>query len=301
MSVLNLTSDGIFNVLIVVVRTLVHFGPQTKDVILKLCGAENGKVEAGQLNNVLNRWEQLGLFSNEDGMIKLREPYKSQLGANPDLAEVRLPGVARTIALLPENNVLFWEQEKSRTADLSRGVSWLLAQDVYEVDTSGPTAAAQLESEQLLDQSQRILINDTRWNGLKAWMTYLGFARGGAQITPDPTAAVKDVLTEVFDGETTLTAIDFVERLAVLLPVLDGGAYRVKLEGALNPASWRRPAERRLSSSLSRALKRLATEGLIAMEARHDFQEGWALTGVAGIDWGRATHVRRLVGEGRAL
>lgn len=301
MSVLNLPNDGIFNVLIVVVRTLVRFGPQTKAALLKLCGAETGKVEAGYLNNVLNRWEQLGLFSTEDGVVKIREPYKSQLGVNADVAEARLPGVARTVALSPENNVRFWEQEESRAADLSRGVSWLLAQDVYKLDTSGHDAVSRMESDQLLDKSHCILRNDVRWNGLQAWMTYIGFARGGAQLTPDPTAAVKDVLTDVFDGETTLTAIDFVKQVAIRLPVLDGGAYRVELEGVLDPAAWRRPAENRLSSSLSRALKRLAAEGLIAMEAWHDFQEGWTLTGVAGMDWGRATHVRRLVSKGKTL
>ena len=300
MSVLNLPSDGIFNVLIVVVRALVRFGPQTKEAVLKLCGADTPKVEASYLNNVLNRWEQLGLFSAEGGVIKISEPYKAQLGVNPDVAEARLPGVARTVALLPENNARFWEQDESRAADLSRGVSWLLAQDVYELDTSRHDPVSRLESDQLLDKSLCILRNDVRWNGLQAWMTYLGFARGGAQLAPDPTAAIKDVLTEVFAGETTLSAIDFVDRLAVFLPVLDGGAYRAKLESALNPASWHRPAEGRLSSSLSRALKRLAAEGVIAIEVRHDFQEGWTFTGVAGMDWGRLTHVRRLVGKGKA-
>lgn len=298
MSVLNLPSDGIFNVLIVVVRTLVRFGPQTKEALLKLCGAGTGKVEAGHLNNVLNRWEQLELFSSEEGLINIRDPYKAQLGVDPDVAEARLPGIVRVVALLPDNNARFWEQDKSRAADLARGASWLLAQDVYELDTSRYDPVSRLESDQLLDKSRRILINDTRWNGLKDWMTYLGFARGGGHLNPDPTAAVKGVLTDVFDGEMTLTAIDFVSRLGVHLPVLDGGAYRVKLEEALDPASWHRPAEGRLSCSLSRALKRLDAEGLVAMEARHDFQQGWTLTGVAGTDWGRATHVRRIVGQG---
>ena len=91
MSVLNLPSDGIFNVLIVVVRALVRFGPQTKEAVLKLCGADTPKVEASYLNNVLNRWEQLGLFSAEGGVIKISEPYKAQLGVNPDVAEARTP------------------------------------------------------------------------------------------------------------------------------------------------------------------------------------------------------------------
>jgi hypothetical protein len=300
MTVLNLQSDGIFNVLIVVMRTLVQFGPKTKDSLLKLCGAETGKIEPGRLSNVLNRWEQLGLFSSEGGAIQIREPYNSQFGATPDLAEARLPSIARRVALLPENNDRFWEQEESRAADLTRGLSWLLAQDIYEIDTGRHDSISRLENEQLIDESQCILRNDTRWNGLQAWMIYLGFARGGAQLSPDPTAAVKDALSDVFDDEETMTATEFVERLAAVLPVLDGGAYRVKLEEALDPASWRRPADGHLSTSLSRSLKRLAAEGVIAMEARHDFEEGWMLTGFRGAEWGRVTHVRRLLNEGEA-
>jgi hypothetical protein len=66
-------------------------------------------------------------------------------------------------------------------------------------------------------------------------MIYLGFAHGGAQVTIDPTEALRDVLPEVFASSEMLPAPIFIERAADELPVLDGGTYRVQLEAVLNP------------------------------------------------------------------
>ena len=294
MSVLNQASDGLYTVLIVLVRAIVRLGPMAREEFLAACGARlEGVVDPKQLNQTLTRWIELGLFAMQDNLVVLASLHGEALGKTPEEAEDRLPKVARAIVLSAENNARFWEAEAAKSADLCRGLSWLLAQDVYTTNTSAPKTIASLEIEQLTDEARCIFQNETRWNGLRAWMPYLGFARDGVQMAIDPTVAVRDALPDVFASASSLTARQFVEALARLIPVLDGGGYRSQVEGVLNPSRWRRPSEGQLSTALSRALQRLEFEGHIALGRGADAKEGLALTGVGGRVWRQVTDVRR--------
>ena len=53
MSVLNQASDGLFNVLIVLVRALVRFGPRSREELYRACGAEVEVVDASHLTRTL--------------------------------------------------------------------------------------------------------------------------------------------------------------------------------------------------------------------------------------------------------
>lgn len=287
-------SDGLFNVLIVLTRTLVRLGPKSREDLLAVCGSGTECVDSKQLTQTLNRWTDLCLFGSEDGLMVLREPYRSQLGRNADVAETRLPRILRGIALAEENNRRFWESEDNKSADLSRGLSWILAQDAYTLDTSSHAKIAALESSQVADHAKRIFQNDTRWNGLRTWMVYLGFARNGTQVTIDPTEALRDSLPDIFGTDQTISAQSFVERAAGALPVLDHGTYRLQIEDVLKDSNWSRPPDTHLSSSFSRALQRLEREGAIAPEQRSDAEGGITLIGTNQRQWRRMTHVRRL-------
>lgn len=287
-------SDGLFNVLIVLCRALVRFGPQKREDLLKSCGSGLSVIDPKHLHQSLNRWTELGLFSIEDGLVSLCEPHRLQLGKNADLADRRLASIARGIGLAPENNERFWESDENKSADLSRGLSWILAQDVYDMDTGAHTKVAAIERDQVAEPSKHILQNDTRWNGLRTWMLYLGFARAGSQISIDPTGALRDVLPLVFKEEGSMPAALFVERAALALPVLDGGAYRLQIEQVLLESNWSRPGEGHLSTSLSRAIQRLERAGLIATEKRSDSEAGVTLTGADQRPWHSFTHVRRI-------
>ena len=291
MSILNQASDGLFNVLIVLVRALVRFGPRERDELILVCGGAADQVDPSQLTRTLNRWTELGLFLEDKGAVAIAEPYRSALGKNADEAEARLPKVARTVALLPTNNARFWESEEARSADLSRGVAWMLAQDVYLLDVNSDRLA-ELESRQLIDSSaQKIAQNNTRWNGLKTWMRYLGFARESMQWVVDPTEALRDALPEIFGSSRELTGPAFVARTASVLPVLDGGAYRRQVEAVLKENAWPRPREGCLSSSLSRAIQRLDREGAIKLANRSDTEGVVTLTGINMRTWRDVSHV----------
>lgn len=292
MSVLNQASDGQFNVLIALVRASVRFGPRERAELLAICGADALGVDSSKLNSTFIRWHELGLFEAPDGSTVLSEPYRKRLGKDPDKAEAGLQAVAREIVLKPENNQRFWEAKENKSADLTRALAWLLAQDVYAIDTSSHKAIEKLERDQVREESKLVLQNDTRWNGLKAWATYLGFGRGDAFMV-DPTLALRDVLPDVLPNSSPITARDFLGRVVELLPVLDDGIYRQMVEGVLDDKAWSKPAENRLSTSLSRAIERLAQAGELAIEQKADAADGLQLTGVNGRLWRSFTHVWR--------
>lgn len=291
MSVLNQASDGLYTVLIVLVRAIVRFGPRNREDLILACGGAVDVVDTSQLTQTLNRWTELGLFGQEDGSVTIAEPYRSGLGKTADDAEARLPRIVRTVAMLTENNERFWEREKSRSADLSRAVAWMLAQDVYALDGNVKKLAV-LEEAQIVDSAkQTIGKNDTRWNGLKAWMLYLGFARDGMQWVVDPTEALRDALPDIFGSSRELPGPAFIERAASVLPVLDGGAYRTQVEASLKDRAWPRPRAGLLSSSLSRAIQRLDREGAITLANRSDTEGVVTLTGTNMRTWREVSHV----------
>ena len=297
MSILNMASDGLFNVLIILVRALVKFGPQSRENLLALSGAKFDVIDPSKISMSLGRWTELGLFTDVDGSISLSEIHKKSLTNSPDVAELRLPKVLRSIIFAPENNVQFWSTEENRSADCTRGLAWLLAQNVYTLDTGSHKSINQLESEQILDESRRMFQNDTRWNGARTWSVYLGFARQGATLVIDPTPALRESLDEIFTTDR-MTARDFVDRSAEVLPVLDGGTYRYQIEEVLKDTSWQKPPSNFVSTSLSRAIKRLLQEGLIADDRRSDTDAGINLMGFRDEAWLSITHLRRLPRSG---
>ena len=292
MSILNQASDGLFNVLIVLVRAVVRFGPKSREELILICGGAADAFDTSQIARTLNRWTELGLFSEHNGStIVIAERYLSALGKNADEAEARLPKVARTVALEPANNARFWESEGAKSADLSRGVAWMLAQDVYTLDVNSDRLA-ELEGQQLVDSgAQKIAQNNTRWNGLKTWMLYLGFARDGVQWVVDPTHALREALPDIFGSNQELSAPAFVARAAGVLPVLDGGIYRVQVERVLKESAWPRLRAGLVSSSLSRAIQRLDHEGFISLSDRSDTEGVVSLTGSNARTWRDVSHV----------
>ncbi|TPK52912.1 MULTISPECIES: protein DpdG [unclassified Mesorhizobium] len=291
MTVLNRTNDGLFNVLIILVRALIRFGPRSREDLILACGGEFFTEENNQLGQTLTRWTQLGLFDAENGKVIVSPAYLSELGKTADDAESRLPKVVRSIALLPENNERFWDGDGAKCADLSRGMAWMLAQDIYRLDSSTKSLMS-LETLQLEDSTnQKIFQNERDLPALREWMIYLGFARDGMQWVVDPTDALRDALPAIYGSHHELSAPTFVARAATVLPVLDGGAYRLQVEAALNDSAWPRLRVGLLSSALSRAIQRLDREGAITLANRSDTEGVVTLTGSNARTWRDVSHV----------
>lgn len=291
MTVLNRTNDGLFNVLIILVRALIRFGPQTREQLILACGGQHFTEENNQLSQTLTRWTQLGLFGVADDKVVLSPAYSLQLGKTAKEAEARLPKVIRSTVLSKENNERFWDGDGAKCADLTRGMAWALAQDIYFLDGSTKDLLG-LETQQLKDSGkQKIFQNERDLPALREWMLYLGFARGGMQWVVDPTDALREALPEIFSSSRELSGPAFVERAASVLPVLDGGSYRVQVEGALKESAWPRPRTGLLSSSLSRAILRLDREGTIKLANRSDTEGVVTLTGINMRSWREVSHI----------
>jgi hypothetical protein len=281
MSLLNLTNDGLPNVLVVLYATVARArAPITNDELLEEVAPPNLTAEGGKMaRQTLNRWTELGLFSLQGKNVTLSSAPESDLRTDAELvASVRK--ASRMRALAAENNVDLWAQESARAADLTRSLAWLLAQDVYR---TGFKDLEQREQEQMVDQTRRLMQNDTRRNGLQFWSHFLGFVRqpGGGDI--DPTVAVRDVLPQCLQRGEDMPAEAFVARVAELLPVLDGGQWRRAVEAQVRPEALPELAPGQVSSSLSRALQCLVLAQELILEPRADTGSSIVLTGQGGL------------------
>lgn len=286
MSLLNLTNDGIRGVLTAIYRLLLAEKSLEQGRLLSLC-APAGLCEPKQklTRGTLNTWVELGLFESS-GEAKNPKISITNLIPKNERREDFLSIWASRRALAPENNERFWETELSRCADFTRAVAWLLAQDVYEAEHNSWPSVQAIMKIQMPGSDGIFGQNDTRWNGLRAWAPFLGFGRivtVGKPLIIDPTSALRHALPIIFGKRTTLAADEFLASVAEVVPVLDQGVYRVLVENKLreheSADGWLPPPPDQLSTSLSRALLRLTSDGTLLGEKRADAKARARLTG----------------------
>lgn len=273
MSILNRPSDGLFNMVVVLHRTLLYEGSMGRDKLLALVAPASVSEDRKMASNSLNRWTDLGLFEESDGDVRISSALPAP--REKAKAEASLPSTMRCLVLAQENNANFWDAEGSASADFTRAVAWMLAQNVYRCAFVANHEAEAVENSQLGDESRSLFRNNTRWNGFKAWAPFLGFGTLGRYpradaFQIDPTVSVRNSLDAVFSAGDQLAIDDFVSSLAEALPVIDGGHYRREVESQLNPRHWEPVNEREISTSLSRALIRLREAGLLRLDNRSD-------------------------------
>lgn len=299
MTIINIASDGLHSQLIVLARMAAKYGPIARDELISVCAvpSEDGKQrDTGRLRATLARWLELGLFTEDASGIHLN--LASKRGTTLDELTDRLSAVCRQLVLQDQHCLPLWgssedptESGVGRAADFARGLSWALAQDIYNL----PSGAEEIET---LDRAQVvaprvIFLNKTRWPGLRPWARYLGFGRGDDNnFLFDPTEAVSEELPNILGIGETMAAELFLDELSARLPVLDGGAYRREVEVNLSDETWRRPADGHVSMSLSMALRRLDLNGTVVLETKADAGTVLRLTGRNYRTWASFTHVR---------
>ena len=287
MSLLNRPSDGLYSILIAIFKVLLMKGKLPRQELLDLIAPptlfadQDEDKKQDMVKKTLNRWVQLGLFQKSaNDEISLVGDKKSK----PTIDS--LPSLSRSLALKPENNSDFLEEEPQGAGDFTRAIAWLLAQNAWKLDSRN-WEVIESQITQQCPPGLTILQNDTRWNGLKAWSCFMGFAwtaklPNGEILVPDPTEAVRDALPQIFGGAKTLEARFMVDALAQVIPVLDGGTYRQNVETELmrtqGPNAWRPPPNGQLSTSLSRALLRLQEEKCLKGELKADAEAGIRIT-----------------------
>jgi len=298
MTILNRQNDGLYSILLTLTRTVFLNPNMSRDSLIDLCLPHNSENDS-RARGTLNRWIELGLFNEEDQAIRLHQELLQ--GESIESFMARLPGICRTRALArgeplwPAGDNKRTEEGTGLTADLCRGLAWYLAQDIYTLPSTWN------DIDQLVGQQIKpeyiIIMNDTRWTGLRSWARFLGFATGdGDSFFLDPTQAVHAGLQQVIATGQELLGPDCIARLAQHLPVLDGGSYRKQVEDIMLHHQRIRLDPGHLSTALSFALRRLEKQGIIELITRADTGASLTLTGAGQRQWHTFTHIR-LVGE----
>lgn len=134
--------------------------------------------------------------------------------------------------------------------------------------------------------------NKERWQNFAYWARFLGYATlaeigGQAVVLPDPKLALRRHLGAALpSGRETPIGV-FLNRLATMTPVFEGGTARRAIENRLSDNRRRAPSELSLATSL--ALRRLQTAGELR-PIRRDDAEIWVAPGLYD---GRISHIER--------
>jgi len=299
MSILNHTSDGLYSQVAVLYRALAHFGPMKAEDLVEWCtaGIETGKEGQPSVRHALARWQGLGLFAPAGGgLVGIADRCAPTGEGEDDLALTEsLRRAVLKVVFLPKSVGTLLSTDGS--ADFARGLSWWMAQDAWSTDMS-TNALLSLEGRQLSHGDIRLVNNNVRMDRLREWASFLGFVwTSGRVVQLDPTMAILRVLDAVLPPSgQPLAAADFVAALAEVLPVLDGGTFRLEVESKLKSEVWQPTPAGWVSSTLGRALRRLAHLGRLRLIARADAGTSMRVPGRGGAasrPWHAFTHVER--------
>lgn len=176
--------------------------------------------------------------------------------------------------------------------DLTRALSWFLAQDAQAEPLSWTSNVQPLQTTQFATNvmDRWAITNDTRWSAFSRWASALGLAapsvvRSRAGLVPLPTIAVADALEEL--PATRMPIFEFLDALAQKLPVLPGGLIRSGLVSRLGYDPDPGIQAHAVDSSLAQALRILEARGWLSFESLAD-AEG---VPVSTLDQARTTHV----------
>ena len=184
--------------------------------------------------------------------------------------------------------------------DLTRALSWFLAQDAQGEPLSWTSNVQQLQATQFqtIDRDRWAIRNDERWGPLTRWAPALGLAspsvaRSRQGLVPLPTIAIADSLEEL--PATRMPIFEFLDALAQKLPVLPGGLIRSGLVSRLGSDPDPGIQAHAVDSSVAQVLRILEARGRLSFESFAD-AEG---VQVSTLDQARTTHVTLKGGKKR--
>lgn len=147
-------------------------------------------------------------------------------------------------------------------------------------------------NQQLFPSERGRFFNSTKLSAWRKWAAFLGLGWimkfGGREVlVPDATKRLQPMLAEIFEEQRSLTCTQFMERLAILCPELDGG---VLFERCWSASRGGEERGHQLSLMLSTALRTLEKLGQLRLLEQADALENWQLYPAEG-DNRRVTHI----------
>ena len=81
MSILNRENDGLFNILIVLVRCLAYHGTMDREKLLNVCTPTSAVQKRKRINGTVNTWVELGVLKHdeESNKISIEKPLSLSL------------------------------------------------------------------------------------------------------------------------------------------------------------------------------------------------------------------------------
>jgi hypothetical protein len=171
--------------------------------------------------------------------------------------------------------------DSTGSRDFARAATWWFQQSSFDPplaweSPNDPRFSVQERQKSISDRVPRPIWNDTRWQSFARWAPYVGLARpvtvGGKEyLMPHAFSAVADELLPLLSSEPQPISIVF-DRLAEVLPIVQGGAFRRTLADHLGSAA-KGTASRDadvLDSVVAQACLALEDVGLVSIEHLSD-------------------------------
>ncbi|MGY1780309.1 protein DpdG [Geodermatophilus sp. SYSU D01036] len=255
---------------------------------------EDGDAAAG-VKNTVSAFRAIGILENGTGGTTTLGSSIATYGRPFDRVAFRRLMVRHVFDVDRDGDpwsVAEGEASTSGARDLSRGLSWLLAQDALGEPLHWRTNVQRLQAEHFAttENDQWALSNDTRWGALSRWAPALGLAvpsvvRTKPGLVPLPTLAISDALHD-FPAER-MTIFEFLEKLAQHLPVLPGGILRSGLVARLGTDPDPGISSHAVDSSIGQVVRLLEAQGRLVLDRLAD-ADGVQLS---SSDPARTTHV----------
>lgn len=265
-------------------RSIINFlidarGEWTEESLLELfkpTGLNDGASAHDGLRNTVSAFRAIGMLTSGSGGLTVTDSVTA-LGSKFSAAKFRR--VMQTHAFNLERDGDPWqskadEAHTSGGRDLTRALSWLLAQDALGRPLSWVDNVQTMQRTQFGSPNNEVwaITNDTRWTAASRWALALGVASPpmvkSAGVIPLPVVAINDVLDELPPGRTPIA--EFLTRLGSKVPVLHGGAVRTALTAHLGNDPDPGIAADCADSSVGQALRILGERGRLTFETLPD-------------------------------
>jgi hypothetical protein len=160
--------------------------------------------------------------------------------------------------------------ENYQTEKLFKGLGCLLASDRFSLESGRRMSNTELDTF-FAENLPESIPNNSEKPGLRSYGLFLGYLETDSKGEyVDPTRAIAGVLDKVFSSADELPIREFLERLAKLLPVLDGGAYREQVESRMVGPLSADPSSSKISRGLSLSIERLKFAHVLSYSGQSD-------------------------------
>lgn len=191
---------------------------------------------------------KMGIISEDGESVVLR----------PDLTKGDPEDIFQRFHVILADLVL--AEDNSENHDLALSIAWFLGLSVFTPPATWDAVQTAITNQGVTELLE--LSNNARYSQFVDWACFLGFAwrdpRGA--LVPNPTPQLRDRLADVFREDLILTMGEATERIAELLPVMEGGRLRTRVDALVRvrPAGF-------LSESTATAWFNLAEENRVEL------------------------------------